>query len=165
MLFLLAACHGSRPPAGGDTAFSPLRVGEVVPAYTLQSLTGDTIRVGPGAPATILNVWATWCTECREEMAALETLQRTLGPRGVRVVAISVDQADEARVRRFVAELHLDFAVGHDRAGVIQERYRIPGVPTTLVVDSSGVLRWSYTGNITSLPRLAETIAGSLAGG
>jgi peroxiredoxin len=146
---LVTACGRSsaRPPEDGT--FRTLRVGDRVPAYAALSMRGDTVRIGSGAqPVTVLNVWATWCTACREEMARLEQLHERYGPQGVRVVAVSVDASGDELVRRYAESEHLGFAVLHDRSNAIQDRYRVPGVPTTMVIDRAGVLRWSYTGNV-----------------
>jgi len=48
-----------------------------------------------GAPL-LMNVWATWCDPCREEMPSLERLYREYRERGLRVVAISIDDGGQA---------------------------------------------------------------------
>ena len=115
---LAAAC--STPP-GATRPFRPLVVGDRAPAYAARTLAGDSVRVGAGTPV-LLNVWATWCTSCREEMADLAALDREYAPRGVRVLAVSVDAGDGTRVRRFAEAEQLPFAVAHDPAGVVQKR-------------------------------------------
>jgi len=69
---------------------------------------------------TALNVWATWCTSCRDEMGDLKVLHQEFAPRGVRVVGVSVDLGDVARVRRFAARESLTFIVAHDPARGVQ---------------------------------------------
>jgi len=144
------ACRGREAPRA--EAFRALAVGDTTPRWTTATLAGDSARIGPGQPVTVLNVWATWCESCREEMATLEALHREFAPRGVRVLAVSVDQGAPNRVRRFVADEHLTFAVAHDRDGDVQQRFRILGVPTTLVLDRDGTVRWARTGAINGLP-------------
>jgi peroxiredoxin len=140
-------------PAGGDAAeaFHPLSVGAEVPAYAAPTLAGDTVHVGGAEPATVLNVWATWCTSCQEEMGALDSLKREFEARGVRVVAVSVDQGDIERVRRFAAANHLTMTVAHDPASTINQSYAVVGVPTTFVIGRGGNLIWRHTGNITDV--------------
>ena len=43
----------------------------------------------------IVNFWATWCAPCREEIPELIRAQEQLGPRGVQVVGIAIDQVDK----------------------------------------------------------------------
>jgi peroxiredoxin len=100
-----------------------------VPTYAAPTLAGDTVRVTAGGPLTLVNVWATWCTSCREEMADLEAMQRDYGPRGLRVVAVSVDEGSVERVRRFVEREKLTMPIAHDPEGRIQRLYSVVGVP------------------------------------
>ncbi|HTS89392.1 MAG TPA: TlpA disulfide reductase family protein [Gemmatimonadales bacterium] len=148
LLVVLGSCRQKPADAG---AFRPLDVGSEVPAYIMPSLRGDTVRLGSPQPVTVLNVWATWCPSCREEMSTLDGVEKRFRKDGVRVVGVSVDRGASDRVRRYVAEQHLDFAIVHDPEGIVLDRFRIPAVPTTLVIDSSGVLRWEHTGNIADI--------------
>jgi peroxiredoxin len=141
-----AGCEKAQRSSGA--AFHPLDIGAQVPIYEVRSLAGDTIRMGGAGPATVLNVWATWCESCREEMAALDSLNREFGPRGARIVGVSVDEGTTDRVRRFAETNHLRFAVAHDPVGDIQQSYQIVGVPTTFVIAGDGRLLWRHTGNI-----------------
>jgi peroxiredoxin len=149
-----AACKKSQ---SGGAAFHPLEVGAVVPSYVVQSLAGDTVRVGAAQQPTVLNVWATWCTSCREEMQALDSLDREFRSRGVRVVGVSVDEGSTNLVRRFAESNHLGFTIAHDSLGSIQQSYQLVGVPTTFVIARDGRLLWRHTGNITDT--FAETRA------
>ena len=57
------------------------------------------------AGTAVLNFWATWCTACVAEMPELEALHRRFGPRGLRVVGVSLDDGrPEEAVRAFLAE-------------------------------------------------------------
>ena len=160
---LLAACGA---PGRGDapdgsvasaTAAPPLALDAAVPAYDATTLGGERVRIGgEAAPLTLVNVWATWCTSCREEMADLEALHRELAPRGLRVVAVSIDAGSAARVRRFVERQRLTFPVVHDAAGEIQRRYGVVGVPETYLVTPDGRLRWHHVGGIHGATRDAR---------
>jgi cytochrome c biogenesis protein CcmG, thiol:disulfide interchange protein DsbE len=147
LVALVAAC--SAPPR--DAAFRPLTVGDTAPAYAIRTLAGDSVRVGAGAPV-LLNVWATWCTSCREEMADLAALERAYAPRGVRVLAVSVDAGDGTRVRRFVEAERLPFAVAHDPAGVVQRTFQAVGVPETYLISGDGRLLWVQRGGLHGAP-------------
>jgi cytochrome c biogenesis protein CcmG/thiol:disulfide interchange protein DsbE len=144
-----AACSGDRRSSvlGGD-AFRPLEVGDTVPTLAVRSVTGDSVILGGAQPLTLLNVWATWCTSCREEMGDLEALQREFGPRGLRVIAVSVDQTGTDRVRRFAEGEKLGFIVAHDPGQAIQQLYQVVGVPETFLIGPDGRLLWRGLGNI-----------------
>jgi peroxiredoxin len=130
-------------------AFKPLAVGDSAPAYSTVTLAGDSVQVGrANEPVTVLNIWATWCTSCREEMSDLEQLHREFSPKGVRVLAVSVDATDTERVRQFVAQEKLTFSVAHDPDGLVQQRYQVVGIPETYVVGRNGRLLWKSVGNV-----------------
>ncbi|MCZ8204149.1 TlpA disulfide reductase family protein [Gemmatimonas sp.] len=95
----------------------------------------------------VLNIWATWCIPCRTEMPSMEKLFKELGPKGLKMVAVSVDNAgEEEKIREFVKEYGLTFEVLHDAAGSIQGIYRTTGVPETFVLDRDGVIRKKWIG-------------------
>ncbi len=95
----------------------------------------------------VLNIWATWCGPCRQEMPSMEALYKDLGPKGLKIVAVSIDDAGmEQKIREFAAEYELSFEILHDAAGAIQSIYRTTGVPETFVVDRKGVIRKKWIG-------------------
>jgi cytochrome c biogenesis protein CcmG/thiol:disulfide interchange protein DsbE len=157
VLALGAAC---KAPAR-DAPFRPLMVGDAAPAYAVRTLTGDSVRVGAGTPV-LLNVWATWCTSCREEMADLAALDREYAPRGVRVLAVSVDAGDGTRVRRFAEAEKLPFAVAHDPAGVVQKTFQAVGVPETYLISGDGRLAWVQRGGLHGAPAAVRATLDSI---
>jgi thiol-disulfide isomerase/thioredoxin len=140
-----AACS-SKAESRGE-AFRPLMVGDTTPAYAAVSLAGDTVRVGAGTPV-LLNVWATWCESCKEEMADLAALEKKYAPEHVKVVAVSVDNGDGTRVKRFAESEKLPFTVAHDPAGEVQKKFQAVGVPETYLVSGDGRLLWVRRGGL-----------------
>ena len=88
----------------------------------------------------LLNIWATYCIPCRTEMPAIEKLYQQLGPKGLRVVAISIDEGNGDNVRDFVKEYGLSFDVLRDPSGTIQGLYQTTGVPETFLLDREGII-------------------------
>jgi peroxiredoxin len=150
LVVLVASCSG-RPAKESAAAFKPLDVGAAVPEYAARTLAGDTVRLGGAEPATVLNVWATWCTSCQEEMAALDSLRTEYQTKGLRVIAVSVDNGDTEKVRRFAQSNHLGMTVAHDPLSTINQTYEVVGVPTTFIVGRDGKLLWRHTGNVTEV--------------
>src|SRR6476661_1263259 len=132
-------------------SFRPLVVGDTAPAYAALTLTGDTVRVGAGTPV-LLNVWATWCESCREEMADLAALEKKYAPERVKVIAVSVDNGDGTRVKRFVRSEKLPFAVAHDPAGEVQKKFQAVGVPETYLISGDGRMMWVRRGGLAGAP-------------
>ena len=90
----------------------------------------------------LLNVWATWCGPCRTEMPGIEALHRAFGPKGLHVVAVSIDDPGKAAdIRKFVREYGLTFEILHDSTQAIQRAYQTTGVPETFIIAADGTIR------------------------
>lgn len=139
------ACAGE---AGETRAsrFQPLAVGEPAPLYATALLGGDSARVGPGEPLTLLNVWATWCIPCEKELPDLEALHAEYGPRGLRILGVSVDAGAPASVVSYVEERSLSFLIGHDPDERVRMAYQTIGVPESFLIGPDGRLLWRHIG-------------------
>jgi cytochrome c biogenesis protein CcmG, thiol:disulfide interchange protein DsbE len=134
IVILLTACGGDEPPG--------LRAGAAFPPLAFERLGAPGQVAIAAGKATIVNVWATWCEPCRREMQSLERLHRALGPRGLRVVGISVDR-DRNLAAEFVLRERLTFATAVDSGGVLAiAPLTVTKFPTTLVIDAAGIVRW-----------------------
>lgn len=134
---IAAAC---RPNADRDEPFRPIAVGEPVPEFTVRTLQGDSARIASGEPVTLLHVWATWCGPCEKEFPEIEALQKEFGPRGLRIVAVSVDEGDDGPVQNFVNEKGASFEIGRDPEGAVRRLYQGIGVPESYLISSDGRL-------------------------
>jgi peroxiredoxin len=116
--------------------------GTRAPDYTITNVrTGDSVSVREYRGRVILlNLWATWCPPCEQEMPSMERLYQEMGPQGLEVVAISIDQLAPDAVRQWAEERGLSFTVLHDRTGRIQQVYQTTGMPESFVVDREGVI-------------------------
>ncbi len=90
----------------------------------------------------LLNVWATWCGPCRTEMPSIEALHKAMGPKGLHVVAVSIDDPGKAdEIRQFAKAYGLTFEILHDSAQAIQKAYQTTGVPETFIIAADGTIR------------------------
>jgi cytochrome c biogenesis protein CcmG/thiol:disulfide interchange protein DsbE len=155
--------------------FLPVEVGTRAPSFAATDLQGRPVRLEDlRGQVVLLNIWATWCGPCRDEMPSMERLQRELGPRGLKIVAVSVDAAPGAvsaggqpggDVAEFARELGLTFTIWHDPSGEIQRVYRTTGVPESFVIDRNGVIQKKVIGatewDTGSHPELIRRLLGS----
>lgn len=90
----------------------------------------------------LLNLWATWCGPCKQEMPGIQALHEQLGPQGLRVVAVAVDDPGfENAIRAFVSEHKLTFEILHEGSGKIEHDYQTSGIPETFLIGKDGVIR------------------------
>lgn len=147
---------GSEAP---DFEATDLRSGQQV---SLSRYRGDVV---------LLNVWATWCLPCEQEMPSMERLYQELGPRGLRVIAVSVDVGSGEPVLEWTRKRNLTFAIWHDPEGRVQRIYHTTGVPESFVIDRHGVIvkkvigatEWDVGAQKALLRRLLEAPAERLA--
>jgi cytochrome c biogenesis protein CcmG, thiol:disulfide interchange protein DsbE len=111
---------------------------------------------------TLVNIWATWCLPCLDEMPSMQKLYDSLGTRGFRIAAISIDEGSPEDVIAFARKLDLTFDILHDRSTKVQHLFQTTGVPESFLLDRRGVLvkrvigahDWSSPANVGTVERL-----------
>jgi peroxiredoxin len=148
------ASEEGRVTAGATApGFAAVTLEPPVKTRTLVDYRGDVL---------LLNVWATWCHPCIEEMPTMQAVHDAYADRGLRVVAVSVDDAGtEKLIRDFQAEYGLTFEILHDPDWRIFDAYQMNGVPSTFLIDREGVIRlvrfaedWNSPANRSEIERL-----------
>lgn len=131
---------------------APVAPGSPAPNFHAVRITADSITppvtlANYAGQVTIVNIWATWCSPCRAEMPSLQRLAQELGPVGLKVVAVSIDNPRmEQPIRDFAKDFGLTFDILYDAAGAIQSDYQTTGVPETFVIGKDGVIRKRVVG-------------------
>jgi len=121
---------GAGTPAPG---YSAPTIDGAVAVRTLADLRGEVV---------LLNVWATWCPPCLEEMPTLQRLWEAYGDRGLRVLAVSIDDSGAGDlIREFVATHGLTFEILHEPAATVMEVFQASGVPQSFLIDRAGRIR------------------------
>ena len=86
----------------------------------------------------VLEFWATWCAPCIAEIPILNSLAASVDPSKVQI--ISVDDEEPAIVEKFLNRTPISGWIGIDTSGELFKRYGVNARPTTLVVDTQGVI-------------------------
>ena len=88
----------------------------------------------------ILHFWATWCSTCLEEMPALNDFYNKHKEQGLKVVAISMNDANEDQeVVKYLEKFKFDSSF--NRNSSFKGYGRVWHLPLTFVIDKKGILR------------------------
>jgi len=97
--------------------------------------------------AVLLNVWASWCAPCKQELPMLDEAVERLRPKGVEIVAVSVDESAQDAETFLNARPAWSLTFAHDPGGRSLRRLDVPKMPTSYVIDRSGVVREVHAGS------------------
>jgi cytochrome c biogenesis protein CcmG/thiol:disulfide interchange protein DsbE len=92
-----------------------------------------------------LDFWASWCAPCREAFPWMRAMQSTYERQGLTVIAVNLDH-DRAEAYRFLKTFQPNFEVQFDPQGVLAEQFNVAGMPTSVLIDRHGVLRYTHIG-------------------
>ena len=148
---VLAAFVAGKRILGNEIA--PSGVGVEAPnfsALTLDSVPAEKSLADYRGNVVMINIWATWCVPCRAEMPSIEQLYRSLGPKGLKVLGVSVDEpGTEKQIRDFVKEYSLTFQILHDpkgQDGEVVKAYDAVGYPETVIIGRDDIIRKKQIG-------------------
>ena len=116
------------------------------PDFTLKSLEGSNLRLEEyRGQVVLINFWASWCGPCRQEMPLLDRLHQRSVDTGFAVLGINVE-GEEAPARELIDKIPVTFPVLIDEGQLVSELYRLEAMPSTVVVDRDGVVRYIHRG-------------------
>jgi cytochrome c-type biogenesis protein len=131
---------GHAPAAPPSTNLGP------APDVEFQTLAGKTFRLSElRGNVVLLNFWATYCIPCREEIPALNSLQRDLGSKGLKVLGANlIDDVDSVNAyQKSVHQFEYEVLLGSEAAKSSLAQAQLP---TTFIIDREGRIRLKIIG-------------------
>ena len=138
--------------------------GAVAPEIDLPTLDGGRIKLSTlrGHPV-VVTFWGTWCQACRDEFPELVAAQKSHSESGLQVLA--VNQRDQelstSDVASLIKEYSVPFIVALDERGKSRRNFRLLAIPTTVFIDSAGIIQHVHSGAI-NRSELAQGLAAIL---
>ena len=148
---LLAAILLSAIPESVSLAAEPA-VGDSLPSFFLRDINGanfyltDYIGARAKTPCRgiVFSFCASYCEPCKKEIPELEKVAAKYREQGFRVFLVAIERQESAR--DLVKETGTTLPVLIDRYLVVQKLLGFEGIPYTVLVDGSGIIRYISTG-------------------
>ncbi|HQT97770.1 MAG TPA: TlpA disulfide reductase family protein [Thermodesulfobacteriota bacterium] len=122
------------------------------PAPMFSGLTVDNRKIDfaqfKGKKVVLLDFWSIYCASCIEEMPRLVEIHNEFSKKGLQVIGVNLDSFGTHRVVRFMQgmENKITFPVVIDKTRQIATSFSAMVLPTTLVIDVSGKIRFYHVG-------------------
>lgn len=129
-----------------------IEVSAQLPSVTLKDINGKTVTtdtLSNGGNPMIISFFATWCKPCNRELDAIsEVYEEWQEETGVKLVAISIDQAQNInKVKPLVDQHEWPFeTVLLDPNGEFKRQLGIQMIPYVLIVDGQGKIVYKHNG-------------------
>jgi len=118
----------------------------VAPDFTLKSVNGKNLRLSDyQGEVVLINFWASWCGPCLQEMPVLSELHDRYKALGFTVLGINVEE-ESGKARKLLQEISVSFPVLLDNESVVSRLYNVVAMPSTVLVDRDGNMRYLHKG-------------------
>jgi peroxiredoxin len=129
-----------------------VEVGNLAPDFNLLSLEGQSVSLRDyEGRAVLLSFGTTWCPYCIKEIPELKNIYKNIPE--VTVIYIDIKES-KAKVEALVKKYKIPYLVLLDEDASIASKYKVVGVPTVLLIDKKGIIR--YRGNV--IPKNLEDL-------
>lgn len=122
-----------------------------LPSVKLKDLSGrtvDTARLSNGGKPMVISFFASWCKPCKRELAAIhEVYEDWVDETGVKLIAISIDQGQNAaKVKPYVDSEGWEYDILLDPNSEFLRAMGIQQIPHLLILDGNGDVVESRSG-------------------
>jgi thiol-disulfide isomerase/thioredoxin len=144
-LLVVLACAQPQPRRRGPAV--RIAAGQSAPDEVGVTPAGDRVQMAQfKGKLVLLNFWATWCAPCRQELPRLEAFHRAYQDNGLEIVAVNYGETEQ-QVRAFLkANSQITLRVVLDPKAETGKRFGVNGLPTSVILDWNGVVRWARSG-------------------
>ena len=124
-----------------------------LPSVTLKNIDGKIVKTDTlsnnGKPF-IIDFFATWCKPCNRELSAIsEVYEDWQAETGVKVIAVSIDQAQNInKVKPLVDNHGWQYEVLLDPNSDFKRALGVQMIPYTLIVDGNGKIVYKHNGYV-----------------
>ena len=124
---------------------TPVLAAEPAPDFKLPSAKGMVELSKLKGKVVYVDFWASWCIPCRKSFPWMNELHKKYKDQGLEVVAINLDKSREP-IDAFLAKTPADFTIAYDPSGGAATSYKVAGMPSSYLIDRSGLLQVAHVG-------------------
>jgi len=97
----------------------------------------------------MIDFWATWCKPCKKVMKYLDQYHQDYADQGFKVLMINQDTPRSlSKVKSYIRSQNHQFFVGLDPNQKIAQKLNGMVMPTLILVDKGGEIKWRHQGFI-----------------
>ncbi len=133
--------------AGTDAGATAPKPGSPAPDFTLPDLIrdhGDVSLKSLRGKVVVMDFWASWCPPCRKTLPQLGRM-RGRHPALV-LLAVSIDEQRGNALEFLAKPRDTNMVFLHDAKRAVASRYDLGGMPSMVLIDRKGVLRYRHDG-------------------
>lgn len=139
-------------------------IGSKAPDFTAKDLQGNSVKLSElKGKIVVLDFWASWCVPCKKSMPHLIELYNEYKDTSFTIIGVNVD-TELKKLREFESDLNTDipFTLIFDKDSEIPPLYEVEGMPTTVVINKEGIIKYKEVGYTTELKDKLDKIISEL---
>ena len=97
-------------------------------------------EIGYKEEILVINFWATWCAPCKKEMPSLNALAQNMKHEDFQIITVASGRNSKKAIDAFFNDYNLvNLSKYRDPKGKMAIEYGVTALPTTVVIDPTGV--------------------------
>ena len=113
---------------------------KALPNPLVLDMNDNVVEIGSNGDILVINFWATWCAPCKKEMPSLNTLAQKMKHQDFHIITVASGRNSKEAIDAFFNEYNLvNLGKYRDPKGKMAIKYGVTALPTTVVIDPTGV--------------------------
>jgi thiol-disulfide isomerase/thioredoxin len=117
------------------------------PTFSLKKFKGGKFdSASNDGKVVVVDFWATWCGPCKASFPKVDAIYRKYKSKGVVVIGVNEDE-DGGDIAGFLDDTGASFPIALDKNQKVAESFGVEAMPSTILIDKSGVVRFVHDGS------------------
>lgn len=135
-----------------------LTTNDEAPEFTITRPDGAPVTLDSLAGKVVLiDFWATWCGPCARDLDYVQSIAEEFEKDNFVLLGISIDE-NEAVWKNHIKENRMIGIQVRDTHNGMHDLFHVAGIPTYLILDGNGIIRYRTTGDLKDLRTRVRTL-------